>query len=461
MTATIIVVLLCVAAVVFMLFRHRTSRRPVAAQAEDGRSTATGFNAEREIVIKYFDGDRQVTEGGAGTPPLRVITEGLVKHGRLEFELLGVPAALNNAAALLLNRIAEYGVNKKQLNDGDTWASRLPEGFVVAARVHSVESHGQHILRICDVTDEHCDQPAKTAVCAVAVSDALAKHEGDREDDATRILKASIEWFPGEVGAGMRVNHNENVNQNNNLAYFALATMHVDAEKNYAAAIERSEDLLTAELGSPMPPVLGRETLEKDAASIVGAVQGEMATLQNNPQGQQLMNGQMANGIGFLLSPIMRFVGGQLRQFLAIGPSTYRRYFYEPPVRDTLRDERVARLAAEIYSKWATKPGVVLVLSRDTAVGVYEDGYRFQDDRPSKPSPRIATEAKGLSHLPMLSRILASIGRELAAGLTLDEIRARWKIDDDQPRRVSSERKLAALREREDDDIRRSYGFQQ
>lgn len=454
--------LLVVGAVVYVFAKARQRSQPAAGASVNSEedSMAAGFSAERDIVIKYFDGDKQVTQGESSTPPLRVITDGLAKHDRPEFELIGVPVSLNNAAAMLLNRIAEYTVNKKHLKSGDTWASRLPDGFVVAARVQAAESFGHQVLRICDVSDERCNEPAKTAVCAVAVSDARAKHEGDQVEDATRILNAAIGWFPGEPGPGVRIQKNENINQNNNLAYFALAAMHVDVEKNYVAAVQRSEDLMLAELGSAQPPVVGRETLEKDALAIVTAVQDEMDRMQGGQEAQLPTGEHGGDGIGFLLSPIVRFVGDELRQFLAIGPSSYRRYFYEPPARDALREPRVAKLAAEIYAKWVGTPEMVLLLSRDTAVDVYEEGYRFEDERQSKAAPKIATQAADRQHLPLLSRILASLGRELAAGLSVDEIRTRWKLDDDSARASSAVQKLAALRKREDQDIMKSYGFQ-
>jgi len=55
--------------------------------------------------------------------------------------------------------------------------------------------------------------------------------------------------------------------------------------------------------------------------------------------------------------------------------------------------------------------------------------------------------------MPLLSRILASVGRELAAGCTLDEIAARWWLGNAPAARAGAEAKLSLLRTREQDVI--------
>jgi hypothetical protein len=430
-------------------------------KGKGAKDAAGTFAAERDIVIKYYVGDKQVTQASLELPPMRVVTDGLEKRGLPEFELIGIPVSMNNAAAMALNAVAEYAVNKKRLGGGDTWASRLPDGFVVAARIEEVESFGHRRLRLCDVASDSCDSPAKTTVSAMAVSSARAKAQAEQVEEAVALLKASIEWFPGELGAGVRIQNNENLNQNNNLSYLALAAMRVEEENNYINALRRSEDLLLYELGGAMPPVVDRKVLEKDATLVIGGMQEEMTRLQNDPNGQVLASAAPAKGVGFLLSPMVRFNGDGLVHGLAIGPISYRRYFYEDPARTALKDARVAHVAAEIYAKWVSKPEVVLALSRETAIDVYEEGYRFEDSRPSKPATYITSSSQDRTHLPVLSRILASLGRELAAGLTVEEIRARWDVVNDPKAKASAESKLSGLREREGQEILKSYGLAQ
>src|SRR5262249_54120493 len=142
--------------------------------------------------------------------------------------------------------------------NGEHWAVRMPDHFVHAARLKEVDSFGQHLLRICDITSRSLDEPARAAVSATVVTTARAKYEigpDDERAEARRRLKAAIVWFPGEPGPGDDVNGGENINQNNNLAYMALEYMDFgDDKRYYGLALERSRPLAIAELGGVVPP---------------------------------------------------------------------------------------------------------------------------------------------------------------------------------------------------------------
>lgn len=427
---------------------------PAGTEAKDKRP----FVAEESIVIQYFVDDKQVMDASTVKKPVRVVTSGLAKVGRPEFELIGIPVELNNEAALLLNLLAEYSVNRKALHDGDNWASRLPDTFVVAGLIKEVSSFGSKYLRLYDVGGKP-DLPAKTAVTAMAVSRARGKYEAGEDTEAKAILKRAIAWFPGVETPEPPVNGKENINPNNNLAYFTLASWHEDVPANYSAAMKRSVALVVAELGSDLPGPVDRKVLEADAKALVEAIQAELKSIESTEQGKMLTNANAAPGVGFLLSPIVQLKGGMATLTLAMGPVSYRRYFYEGTVREQLRKGEVHSLAAEIFAKWVDHPPVVLMLSRDAAVDVYETGYRFEDDRPTKPLSGFKSGGKGLTHVPMLSRILAAVGRDLAAGLSLDEVRARWKLVDNRAALDSANKKLAALHEREDKEITEAYNL--
>jgi len=51
--------------------------------------------------------------------------------------------------------------------------------------------------------------------------------------------------------------------------------------------------------------------------------------------------------------------------------------------------------------------------------------------------------------LPVLSRLVADLGRRFAAELSVDEVRAIFGLRDDAALRESAERKMSALKDRE------------
>lgn len=401
------------------------------------------FVADGKIAIQYFVEGAQLFDPRTVTTPVRVVTQGLSKFDRPEFELVGVPTEMNTEAAMVLNRIAEDTVNTKALRDGDNWVSLLSGGLTVGGQLKSMTSFGHPFLRLTDASTRP-DDPARTALAAMAVSRARARHEAGERDDATAILKRSIAWFPGEALSGTAPPAAANLNANNSLAYFTLSAWGEDVDRNYSAAVTRSEALVAAELGGPLPRAVERGVLEADAAALLDALQTQSIGLESIESA--LEAGQP---VTLLLSPIVQIKGGAVCVTLPIGPVSYRRYFFEGPVQDRLRAPDIGRLAAEIYGKWVERPSVVLERTRDVAVDVYETGFCFELEMPSQALLGFESAGAGSDHLPMLSRIIASLGRELAAGLSLDEIKARWEINTSAAAHESGLVKLRSLAEQE------------
>lgn len=400
------------------------------------------FDAARDLVIQLFDGARQVTELHPNLPPLRVCTRGLSAHAHPELELVNVPPALAQEAATLLNLIADYSLNKRRLEPGSLWASRLPERFVVAATFHTANA----LLRVTDLAALP-DTTAHTALSAIAVSRALTLDAADEKEAAVSILQAALQHFPSAPGPSIAINGGENINQNNNLAYLALSRFGIDEQDNYVRALERSEDLLRVEAGGVFPPPAKREVLARDAMLLLSSLHNAWSSLTGLPS--------PGDGVAFLLSPVVHLEGDDLVHALALGPASFRRAFYEGPVSKALKQQTA--LAAEIYAKHQATPAKLLALTRAATSDLYEEGFRFGEDNRPRRRLAMAILGKPPKHLPFLSRILASLGRDLLAGLNPDELRARYSLIDDSNLLASANAKLTALKEQEDEAILSAY----
>jgi hypothetical protein len=378
-------------------------------------------------------------------------TRGLAERGHPEFELVGVPSQMRGDAIMLLNRAADSAMQRRPFEAGRPWASRFDDGFLVATRVLA---NGEGVLRLVDVDAESVDSPAKTAICATAVSRARLLYS-EHPDVSALILKNALSWFPGEIGEGLELQNDELCNQSNSLAWLARSKQVSDpAEKLslFRGAIERSRALAMAELGGPYPDALPNGMVVADVARLVEALLAGSSGLPQRPPGA-------GAGVAFLMSPALRLgPDGALAQSLAIGPVAYREYFYGGRTPRALRDAAVHEHVATIFDAWSSDPRMALVLSAETTHDVYEGGYRFDDATPTRPF-EFQSAARTNEHIPLLSRILAQVAREIAAGASLEESAARWGIANDPNAAAAASNKLRALAAREERIIREAYGF--
>ncbi len=289
---------------------------------------------------------------------------------------------------------------------------------------------------------------------AVSRSRILKSQEPEKSE---AILRNALDWFPGEPGDGLAFANDELCNQNNSLAYLARSEQVRsidDEEALFLKAAERSRSLRLAEIGGPLPEPLERNVLLADISGLVTLLQAA------SKGGRDGWGAPPPRGMTFLFSPILRIDGEGMRQSLAIGMPAFRNYYFEGPVSEQLRTPNVRELVAAIYERWAQEPLMALVRSCDTARGIYESGYRFDEPPPKRPFV-FRGRTDSFAHVPFLSRLLAAVGRELAAGITLDEMRARWGLMGAeglaQAQQKSASEKLNALRRAEDMAISGTY----
>src|SRR5262245_11348218 len=83
-----------------------------------------GFEADRDITIQASP-----SPDGRG---LLLRSEGLARRGRAELEIIHLPEAQAKNAAVVINQIADYVVNKSAVRDGERIAITSKDGALVA-----------------------------------------------------------------------------------------------------------------------------------------------------------------------------------------------------------------------------------------------------------------------------------------------------------------------------------------
>lgn len=410
------------------------------------------FDAYNDIdMLVFADGQRiRITEIGPETSPITVRTHGLAERGHPEFELVDVSPRLLKEATMLLERAADSAIQRRPFEAGRNWASRLPGGFMVATDVVA----SAEALRLVDLGESDIDEPPRTAVTAIAVSRARLI-QSEAPDLAEAVLREAIAWFPGEPGDGLSIG-GELCNQGNSLGYLALSDMSedpIERDTLFFKATARCRSLVVAELGGEPPPRIPWAPLLADVRLLVATIHHTGAA------GPPSDLAPAPGGMCFLLSPVLRLTPEGLTQSVAIGLPQTRAYFFEGNVARWLADPSVHELVAAIYDASVVRPDGLfgaLTLSRKTTHEIYETGYRFEDTTPARPFPFQAS-AGTLDHVPLLSRILGEVGRELYAGLSIPECRALWGLEPSLEAAAIADEKLRALAAQEEAAIRVVY----
>lgn len=373
---------------------------------------------------------------------------GLATLGHPELEVRA-PMHLREEAALLVGLLADRVAAGERIAQGGAFALTVCDAVRVEVDARAVGAKGN----LCVVVDRGAGglpslASAKVALGAMAVVRARAARQAGDGARARAILDAMVDWFP-DADADDRAPRSFDrraqryvVNERNCLVHFERANAGDEpAERDgfFARALDRSTALAAMELGGDHVS-LPFDELRADVGAIVAALHADAAPAVTP------IGAAGAVGMGFLLSPALR-VEGELRQGVAIGLPTIREYFFEGRVAQIVRREGILDLVAAAVAGGGDDPRALLRASRETVRDLYGGGFRFDDDAPSRPfvfESRFGTTA----HVPLVTRVLAGIGRDLAAGLTLDECAARWV---DGATSAAIEDKLDALRIREEE----------
>jgi hypothetical protein len=392
------------------------------------------FDPQKELKI-------DATPDAQGT--FRLVTKGLAKHGRRELELIGLPQELAMAGAVVLNNVAGYVVDRRPITHLQTFGLALQDVLLVG---RGLEVDG--LLRLVDIMDDgQTEKPARMLVTTAQLMRGLAVVE-ENADEAVSRWMCCVDFFPGDpANAEYRFKSGQVTNQENHLVYLALAQHDYEgAGEWYRRALERSNLALAYELGAEELLPIDRATVVRAARELVEALLapdpawGSAKMSQTDRRGADLM--------AMVLSPIVHAGNEGYFRFVNPAPFVFRNYFYEAPVRQQLQAAAVHELAADLYEAMRKRPARVLELTRETR-NIYV--LPLEPLEPHGHAPVGGTVAAAISDVPhvglqALSRLLAQIGRLLAAGLTHDEIRALHELGGDAS---SAQSKLDALEERE------------
>lgn len=389
---------------------------------------------------------------------LGLTTRGLEAQVGFELHVGGVPPFLDAEGRLLLTLVAERLRAGSSLVHGATWLVPLAgEGFSLAVRAtrRGWGAGGAATLSLGDPCAP--GEPARSAVAGLAVAEALGRARRGARDAALEHLHAVVDWYPGRPSPLDELDGTEPHNANNALAWLALALLGDDSEADYVRALERSVLLQETEAGGALsPPLHPAAALVEESQRLVAALHTHDETLR--ARGPGIARAQAGGGgIAFLTSPFVTVAQGEPYAQVAVGPPELRRAFHERPARAVFQQPEVHALAAELYLAGAADPVRALLATREVAMSTWEFGFRFDELTPLRPVEALRSPRLGVLHLPLLSRVLASLGRDIAAGLAPAEVRARWDVAPHPAHAAAAVRKLDAFARSHAEFRRRSF----
>jgi hypothetical protein len=373
------------------------------------------FEANREIKI-------EASQGADGLFTLR--TKGLAARRRPELEMVGLPEAALRAAGGVINKVAEYTVNEKEVLADENIGLFLPrddeDDAPIILAVHTTVAEaptggffarlgggGKGVLRLVDIGGR-AGEPPLTAIATMLVYRAAVRRDGGDEAGAREELEAAIDVFPGEEGAGAApvIGDGSAVfNWQNYLAYLALAESdEEDGAPYYRQALARSDQLALTAIGARLREIEGVDPneLEAIAKQIVGHnLAGDPSYAVPVPSPEHAV----------LVSPLWEMVeGGEVGRRASLVPARFRELYYDGAAADGLR-RAGARLAANALRESLADPARLAWMIRDVR-GVWVDEHAPVAETIGERHP-----AHGL-----LSSLLVFAGRFFRAGASEAQI---------------------------------------
>jgi hypothetical protein len=380
------------------------------------------FDANKDIKI-------EASETSDGIFVLR--SRGLAPRRRAELEIAGVPKVALNAAAGVINMIAEYTVNKAEILADQTVGNTLAvrdDGRQLLLAVRAVVSEqpagglwskiigsGKGVLRLVDVTGRR-DEPPRTALATMLVHRAAVRRAKDDDDGARTELEAAIATFPGDVGAGEPPSIGGaagTYDWQNHLAYLDLAALTADVDEAaacYERALARSDELARHEIGATIGELasfVGRPSadVEREATHIV----------EHNLSHPEEIAGPMPALI-VIASPVWeRDEDGNVARRASLMPAELASIYYGAAQAEKLLTRGPA-LVAQVLGREGMTAAKAAWIARSARYGWAgsKDGTMF------------APFGKAHAVDGVVSSVLADMARCFRAGATDDEIALRY-----------------------------------
>lgn len=377
------------------------------------------FDANRDIKI-------EAAQAADETYSLR--TNGLATRKRPELEILGVPEPLIRAAGAVLNKAAEYTVNRAEVlaqqnvgfelavdeNDASLLLAVRTEVSVAPAAggffSKLVGGGNKGVLRLVDIDAEPGSEAAPlTALGTMHVHRAAVRRVQKDDDGAREELLAAVQAFPGkiasEAGPPPDIAFGEAVyNWQNHRAWLALAELD-DSAEHYGEALKRSHALARAELGATLD-----EIAQIDAATVRAVA--ERVVAENLAVASEIAPGPTPTN-AVVTSPVWEVSADGSKTFrrASIVPAGFRELYFEGAAAEGLR-EHGARLATD-----------ALVAVRATP---WAAAWRFRGLREiwiHRDAPTLPV-GEPLPAVGLVSTLLVAVARAFRAGVPTDEIGA-------------------------------------
>ena len=400
------------------------------------------FDANRDIKV-------EASESSPGRYVLR--TRGLADRRRPELELAGVPEAGLNAAAGVINLVAEYTVNNAEVLADQSVGNVLTVGddarkLLLAVRAvlsekpkgglwSKIAGGGKGVLRLVDVDAKSGELGApRTALATMLVHRAAVRLAKDDDEGARAELLTAIEVLPGEPGAGAAPSiggADGELNWQNHLAYLDLARLAAsggdeeEAQTCFASALARSDELATKELGGSLAALAALAPAAVEAAAR-RIVEHNLAALHRaaGPTGDLVT----------VASPIWELEGGSAQRRASLMPAALLSLYYEGDAAAGLR-RAGPELVTKILAASPAAPWRAAWTARATRIAW------ISEEAPFAESVGPVDPMHGL-----VSSVLADVARGYRAGLTDDEILLRYgALAEAESLRDSLEEKLGRL----------------
>lgn len=405
--------------------------------------------------------NKLATEMGDGTFTIR--TDGLSARRQAEIEVVGVPAALVELGASLIDLavegviergarlLADQNVGVPLSIDGD---DDIPPLFL-GVRTVAVESGkrglfaalrgDKGVLRLVDMFDP-ADPVPRTPLASMLLYRANGRAVTGDVPGAIADLEAAIALVPAqrcsepipEIGLDVA---NLAVNWKNHLAYLRLAELVDESRRSelLQTAYREFEFIAHAELGAT-----AGELAALDETELVAVAKRIIAHNLAHP----MLEPGPSSALRFAGSPLWTFEAGSRVRKICLLPAAIADYYYGGTLADTAAADAAAQLAAACAYRFRTEPWQLAKLT----AGVRE--LYIAADAPS-------VETFDASHPgeTVVSLLLAEIARLLHAGASLEQVRVALGLSEDVAQREALDQMLAMLAARETEQFMRALSM--